>query len=241
MRKNSKRLVKKNHPVLWYSLFGIESSPDWGALGTSQDIPRALIGSGIPRKRPTSVLFKQAAWRGKEFPATQCSSSQAEVIILPGGPPLWSGLLSIPNKLYHNTFIPTLVGNYGTLQSVHDTHRSTQTEHHGEIHLLSLHEGHPHSPRGPIQETSLASNWIVSSASSLESPFLPESRNAIATSQTQETNIRFQNHTHRATNFGINFFRTGFNRTRFFRDTLQKLPFKTSERFVTDRQRYSKE
>ena len=78
---------------------------DWGALGTSQDIPRALIGSGIPRKRPTSVLFKQAAGRGKEFPETQCSSSQAEVIILPGGPRLWPGLLSILNKLYHNTFI----------------------------------------------------------------------------------------------------------------------------------------
>ena len=54
--------------------------------------------------------------RGKEFPETQCSSSQAEVIILPGGPPLWPGLLSIPNKLYHNTFIvehrPSLTPNH---------------------------------------------------------------------------------------------------------------------------------
>ena len=126
----------------------------WEPVKPSQEHPLEV---DYPEARTTSVLFSFLT-RGK-IPATDCRSSLATVIILPGGPPLWLGLLSTLNKLYF-TFIPTLVGNYGTLQpySRYQTPKHRQGRKNGEIRLLPLYERHPNPPSGPIQEITPASN-----------------------------------------------------------------------------------
>ena len=126
----------------------------WEPAQLSQEHPLEV---NYPEAGTTSVLFScPSSGKVRE---TDCSSSQALVIILPGDPPLWPGLLSVLNKLYY-TFIPTLVGNYGTLQlySRYPTPKHRQGRKNGEICLLPLYERHPHPPSGPIQEITSTSD-----------------------------------------------------------------------------------